>query len=250
MQNRMFQSLENKSVVLSGDGQMDSPGHSAKNCVYTLMEAESDYVIHLEVVDVRHCQLKSACMKRLQRRENAVLKDWVAAVRNHFWHCAKECNGSLKKMKRMWINLLKHVCNVHEWYGGKCSHGPLNESDHTWLEPDSPPLQALREIVLDKKFLKSFPFYTSFRHTGKLEAYHSHRLMYAPKRCGFSYQGTVARSLLAAIDHNHHLNREKARNAKGEIVFSPRWSKRAKRWKLVIVKEAKDYAYMPIYNVC
>lgn len=59
----MFQSLENKSVLLSGDGQMDSPGHSAKNCVYTLMEAESDYVIHLEVV--RHCQLKSACMEKV-----------------------------------------------------------------------------------------------------------------------------------------------------------------------------------------
>lgn len=61
----MFQSLENKSVLLSGDDQMDSPGHSAKNCVYTLMEAESDYVIHLEVVDVRHCQLKSACMEKV-----------------------------------------------------------------------------------------------------------------------------------------------------------------------------------------
>ena len=69
----------------------------------------------------------------------------------------------------MWVNVLKHVCNVHEWYGGKCSHGPLSENDHEWLKSDSPPpppppLQALREIVLDKKFLKSFPFYTSFRY--------------------------------------------------------------------------------------
>jgi hypothetical protein len=61
----------------------------------------------------------------------------------------------------------------------------------------------------------------------------------------YRYQGTVAQSLLAAIYHNHHLHREKARNAKGEIVFSLRWSKRAKRWILVSVKEAKDYAYMP-----
>ena len=32
-------------------------------------------------------------------RGNNVLADWVAAVRNHFWHCAKECKGDLSKMK-------------------------------------------------------------------------------------------------------------------------------------------------------
>ena len=37
---------------------MDSPGHSAKNCIYTLMEVDSNYILHVEVVDVRHCQLK------------------------------------------------------------------------------------------------------------------------------------------------------------------------------------------------
>ena len=28
--------------------------------------------------------------------------------------------------------------------------------------------------------------------------------------------------------------------------YSRRWSKRAKRWKLITVKEKKDYAYLPI----
>ena len=62
----------------------------------------------------------------------------------------------------------------------------------------------------------------------------------------FRYQGLVLRSLLAAVDHNHHLHRKQAQNAKGEKVFSRRWSKRAKRWKIVIVKEKKDYSYFPI----
>lgn len=60
------------------------------------------------------------------------------------------------------------------------------------------------------------------------------------------YEGLFARSLLAAIDHNHHLHRKQARNAKGELVFSRRWSKRAKRWKVVIVKEKKTYSYLPV----
>ena len=56
----------------------------------------------------------------------------------------------------------------------------------------------------------------------------------------------LARSLLAAIDHNHHLHRKQAQNSKGELVYSRRWSKRAKRWKVVIVKEKKNYSYLPV----
>ena len=61
----MFSVLVNQPVVLAGDGQMDSPGFSAKNCVYTLMHAELDYVLHVELVDVRHSQLKSAVMEKV-----------------------------------------------------------------------------------------------------------------------------------------------------------------------------------------
>ena len=62
----------------------------------------------------------------------------------------------------------------------------------------------------------------------------------------FRYEGVVVRSLLAAIDHNHHLHRNKARNSKGDLIYSWRWGKRAKRWKVVIVKEKKNYSYLPI----
>lgn len=61
----MFKILENISIVLFGDVQIDSPGQSAKNCVYTLMDSDTDYVLHVELVDVRHCQLKSACIKKV-----------------------------------------------------------------------------------------------------------------------------------------------------------------------------------------
>ena len=43
-------------VVVAGNGQMDSPGFSAKNCTYTLMHADLNYVLHVEFVDVRHSQ--------------------------------------------------------------------------------------------------------------------------------------------------------------------------------------------------
>ena len=65
MQEQMFSTLGDQSVVVAGDGQMDSPGFCAKNCVYTLMHEELNYVLHIELVDVRHSQLKSAVMKRV-----------------------------------------------------------------------------------------------------------------------------------------------------------------------------------------
>ena len=65
MQEKIFSSLGTQPVVVAGDGQMDSPGFSAKNCVYTLMHEELDYVLHVEVVDVRHAQMKSVVMEKV-----------------------------------------------------------------------------------------------------------------------------------------------------------------------------------------
>jgi hypothetical protein len=64
LQDSMFSAIGNKPVVIPGDGQMDSPGFCAKNCTYTVMHAELDYVLHVEMVDVRHSQLKSAVMEK------------------------------------------------------------------------------------------------------------------------------------------------------------------------------------------
>ena len=65
MQEDMFQVLGQQPVVVAGDGQMDSPGFSAKNCVYTLMHEDLHYILHLELVDVRHAKLKSTVMERI-----------------------------------------------------------------------------------------------------------------------------------------------------------------------------------------
>ena len=65
-------------------------------------------------------------------------------------------------------------------------------------------------------------------------------------RLYYKYEETVSRSLLAAIDHNHHLHQAQAKDKVGKPIFSRRWSKRAKRWKIVIAKEKKDYSYFPI----
>ena len=45
--------LNSASTILCGDGRNDSPGHSAKYCVYVLMEQFVDVIVDLVVVDKR-----------------------------------------------------------------------------------------------------------------------------------------------------------------------------------------------------
>ena len=44
---------EYKEIYLCGDGRKDSPGHSARYCVYTLMEYATKVVVDMAVVDKR-----------------------------------------------------------------------------------------------------------------------------------------------------------------------------------------------------
>ena len=51
-------------MVLGGDGQCDSPGFNAKNLCYFMMEAESNYILDIEVLDKRHVGLISTNMEK------------------------------------------------------------------------------------------------------------------------------------------------------------------------------------------
>ena len=51
--------------------------------------------------------------------------------------------------------------------------------------------------------------------SGNLEQYHSVLLKYAPKREHFSFNGMVARTQLAMLDHNAHVQRRQAIVQKG-----------------------------------
>ena len=53
-----------KEICLCGDGRNDSPGHSARYCVYTLMGHVMKAVVDLEVIDKREPGGNSAVMER------------------------------------------------------------------------------------------------------------------------------------------------------------------------------------------
>lgn len=59
--------------------------------------------------------------------------------------------------------------------------------------------------------------------TSDLEAFQNHILMYAGKRFAYSPPVYEARTLLAAIDYNHHNNRPAARDSKGNKMWVMSW---------------------------
>ena len=57
-------SYKKQKVKLAGDGRCDSPGSSAKFCTYTLMDIDTDKILHTITVDKREVALQSPNMER------------------------------------------------------------------------------------------------------------------------------------------------------------------------------------------
>lgn len=74
----------------------------------------------------------------------------------------------------MWVGVLHHVVNEHEWYlsyseretSDQCAHDPLSEEarDKEWMKKGSPPHEALSNVILNKRFLNNIHYYLNFRY--------------------------------------------------------------------------------------
>ena len=74
----LWEVFKNESLVLSGDGRTDSPGSSAKYCLYVMMHIFLNVILDVEVVDKREASGTSTLMekigcKRILERANSVL---------------------------------------------------------------------------------------------------------------------------------------------------------------------------------
>lgn len=63
MRGELLIEFENEKLVVSGDGQCDSPGFSAKNLCCYLMDVVSEYTLEVEVMDKCHVGMKSSTME-------------------------------------------------------------------------------------------------------------------------------------------------------------------------------------------
>jgi hypothetical protein len=180
-----------------------------------------------------------------------ILGNWTQSIANHFWWCAASCNGDAQLLKEMWISLLNHITNTHEWGGNvtfhKCDHLQLTSQQKAktkWLKSKSDAFKALQAIVLDKRLIKALPHITKFCHTGDLEVFHSMLLKYCSKRQHFQYDAMKARLMLAALDWNSQ-SREIVTDGDGENVEKLVYSKRRKQWVLKCRYIKKKMQHVP-----
>ena len=61
----------------------------------------------------------------------------------------------------------------------------------------------------------------------------------------FRDQSYICRIQLAVLDHNNHLNQDKARNKQGDLMYARKFRKQTKKWDVTPVKERKEYSYIP-----
>ncbi|KAK3713865.1 hypothetical protein QZH41_010922 [Actinostola sp. cb2023] len=233
MRMKILNDIRAEDVILSGDGQCDSPGHTAKYLCYYLMDHAKNLVIHVEIVDKRQTQGNSSIMERFALDKSLVsLHDTINIV-----EVVTDASSTIKKMIGMtfqistcsfmtqWIGLLHHVCNNHEWVEGKCDHDEINPETHKlpWFDRRDKDFEALQKIVCDPILLGSFKYYVKFRN-----------------------DAFAARKQLAAIDYNYHIDRKLSRDKEGKLITSRKYNKRTKVWDEINVKEDKDYGYFPI----
>ena len=64
MRYHLLEEFAGENIVVGGDGQCDSPGFNTKNLCYFMVEANTNYIIDIEVLDKRHVGLTSTNMER------------------------------------------------------------------------------------------------------------------------------------------------------------------------------------------
>ena len=172
---------------------------------------------------------------------------WIHSISNHLYWSAQTCGGNADLLREKWKSIVHHITNVHQWNGElmtECNHGDLTDSDTDWLTVDSEAHKALKSVVLDKRLMKDIGQLSDFLHTGSLEVYHSLLLKYAPKRLHFQYAGMQTRLQLAALDHNHNVDRGLLKDSAGNIKVRQVFSKARKQWILRNSYENKQYTFL------
>ncbi|XP_056382901.1 uncharacterized protein LOC130276918 [Hyla sarda] len=165
-----------------------------------------------------------------KHKDCEILYQWVEAIRNHLWWSLCTCCKKPDLFIQKWKSVIHHVANVHEWDGDSdcraCHHPPLPEevvNNTNWLKKGSAAHEQLKKIVENTSLLKDLKQLSFLCHTGELEIYHRTCLKYRPKTLYFFIDSVVARTQLAALDHNRNIHMIKAvvnNSSSGEALGS------------------------------
>ncbi|OCT99048.1 hypothetical protein XELAEV_18004848mg [Xenopus laevis] len=160
-QNQLAQSFAGRAVALSGDGQCDSPGFSAKYCIYTLMEQTTKKIINFCIEQIIP-PLKSTNMEPIAfekslvqlQEQNVIVKmictdrhssvrkiitDKYPRIKHQFdvWHFAKSLRTKLfaASKKKKYTDLTEWITPTinHLWWCARTCNGNPDLLKEKWL---------------------------------------------------------------------------------------------------------------------
>lgn len=114
-QRDLIHDLQGKSVIITGDGRNDSPGHSAQYCTYSFLDASSGGILHVEVVDVREAAGKSTNMERIGFERGMSFLAGKVDVKTMVTDAHPQIMAVMKRCEK--YEGIGHQVDV--WHGGK-----------------------------------------------------------------------------------------------------------------------------------
>lgn len=93
-QEVVISQLSQQSIILAGDGRCDSSGKCAKYCSYTLMDVDTQMVVHSETVDKREVGGSSPNMEREALFRGLMIVDELISVKE----IVTDASTSVKRM--------------------------------------------------------------------------------------------------------------------------------------------------------
>ena len=97
-QEKIIRTYKGKSVRLAGDGRCDSPGASAKFCTYSMMDIDSNRILHMVIVDKREVHLQSPNMEK-EGVERAI--SYIHGQDINITELVTDASSSVRKMLSM-----------------------------------------------------------------------------------------------------------------------------------------------------
>ncbi|PIO25975.1 hypothetical protein AB205_0205320 [Aquarana catesbeiana] len=192
-------------------------------------------------------------------RSGIHIKPWISKILKHFWWSIQTSKGNAALLKEKWLSLLKHIQNIHTWHGGvlyhKCAHPVLSEEAYSrllWLKEGTVAYDKVSEIICNSELMKDLDHLVWNCQTAALEVFQSNALKYHTKRTRISVDALEARTRLAAISHNHSIDRMPLAVRRFASAITPLGTKlatlkRKKKWLLHTMNEPMtNYHLIPI----
>ena len=89
----------------------------------------------------------------------------VQKTSTHYWYVMQLILFPNLFFKSKWLGLLHHVCNTHEWLGGKCNHeDQIHDPNLPWFDRRDADFTELQKVILNPELLDSFKYYVRFRY--------------------------------------------------------------------------------------